>query len=157
MQTQTEKETQEIKVEIIGDSTIQLDVKDALRFPLIPPLMRDMINEFYTWYTQHYSYPVYVRVQRGSIGIAIEYDIMRDVDACIDLCFKRAQEDKLNPHDVGPSCAEGCLNDFRKNADFTFRTILTKLKEIIDKRGYSYKVYDYWDFTTRKLVIVVKL
>ena len=152
-----ENPTQEIKVQVIGDDTIQLDVKDALRFPLIPPLMRDMVSEFYAWYVQHYDYPIYIRVQRGSMGIVVEYDIMHDVDACIGSCFKRALEDKLNPHDVGLSCTEGCLSDSRKNVEFAFRVILTKLKEVVDRRGYSYKIYDYWDFMTKKLVFVIKL
>ena len=152
-----EPPTKKTTVEIIDDDTIQLDVKDALRFPLIPELMRDMINEFYAWYIQHYDYPVYIRLQRGAIGIAVEYDVTRDVNDCIDLCYKRALESGKNPHDVGQSCAEGCLADFRKNAESTFRVILSKLKQVIDKRGYSHKIYDYWDFTTKKLVVVVKL
>jgi hypothetical protein len=152
-----ETQTQKITVEIIDDDTIQLDIKDALRFPLIPELMRSMVNEFYSWYSQHYDYNIRVTLQRKVMGIIIEYDITRDVDFCIKACTRKAQENGLNPHDIGPSCAEGCLADFKKSIDFTFRVILSKLKQIVDRYSYSHKIYDNWDFTTKRIVFIIKL
>jgi len=157
MEPQKETPKDKVTVEIIDDDTIALEIKDALRFPLIPEIVRGMLNEFYTWYSQHYDYTVRITLQRKAMGIIVEHDITREVDQCITHCRRRAQEGGINPHDVGDSCAESCLGDFKRSTDFMFRVILSKLKQIVDKYGYSHKIYDEWDFTTKKLVVVVKL
>ena len=148
---------QEIKVEIIGDDTIKLALKDAVRFPLIPEKARGMLNEILAWLNSRYNFNAHVTLQYRRLGIIIEHDITKDVGFCIETCTRRAQESGLNPHDVGDACAEDCHMSFKKNADFDFRIVLSKVKKVLDEHGFKHKIYDYWDFTTKKLVFVVKL
>ena len=152
-----EPKNQEIKVEIIGDDTIKLTLKDATHFPLMPEKARDMLKELYEWLSGRYEFNAYVTLQRKAMGIIIEHDITRDVNFCIEACTRRAQESGLNPHDVGDACAEDCVADFKKNTDFDFRILLNEVKKVFDKYGFSTKIYDKWDVAVKTLVVVTKL
>jgi len=152
---------QEIKVEIIGDDTIKLALKDAVRFPLIPEKARGMLNEILAWLNSRYNFnggvDTYVTLQRKAMGVIIEHDITRDVNFCIEACVRREIENNLGPYETGQACAEDCHISFKKNADFDFRILLSHLKDILDKYGYKHTISDKWDFTTKVLTIVVKL
>jgi len=148
---------QEIKVEIIGDDTIKLALKDAVRFPLIPEKARGMLNEILAWLNSRYNFNVNVMLQRKAMGVIIEHDITRDVNFCIEACVRREIENNLGPYETGQACAEDCHISFKKNADFDFRILLSHLKDILDKYGYKHTISDKWDFTTKVLTIVVKL
>ena len=152
-----EPKKQEIKVEIIGDDTIMLELKDAVRFPLIPEKARSMLNEILAWLNSRYNFNAHVTLQYRRLGIIIEHDITKDVDFCIEACTRRAQESGLNPHDVGDACAEDCVADFKKNTDFDFRILLSEVKKIFDKYGFSTKIYDKWDVAVKTLVVVTTL
>jgi len=152
-----ETKNQEIKVEIIGDDTIKLALKDAVRFPLIPEKARGMLNEILAWLNSRYNFNAYVTLQRKAMGVIIEHDITRDVDFCIEACVRREIENNLGPYETGQACAEDCHISFKKNADFDFRIVLFEVKKVLDEHGFKHEIYDYWDFTTKKLVFVVKL
>jgi hypothetical protein len=157
MKTQTEKRTQKVEVEIIDDETIELTLHDAVRFPLLPEKARDMLKELYEWLSKGRDYNAHVVLQRGFMGLRLQRDITNEVDMCIDACTRGARERGLNPLDVGPSCAEECYTGFKKETEFEFRILLTEVKKFLDEHDLRHKIYDYWDFTTKKLVFVVKL
>jgi hypothetical protein len=148
---------QEIKVEIISDDTIKLALKDAVRFPLIPEKARGMLNEILAWLNSRYNFNAHVTLQYKRLGIIIEHDIIKDVDFCIEACVRREIENNLGPYETGQACAEDCHMSFKKNADFDFRIVLSEVKKVLDEHGFRHEIYDYWDFTTKKLVFVVKL
>ena len=152
-----EPKNQEIKVEIVDDETIKLELKDAVRFPLIPEKARNALKELYDWLSKGRDYNAHVMLQRGYMGIVMQYDIAKHVDACIDACTKGARERGLDPFDVGQACAEDCASGFKKETEFEFRILLTEVKKFLDEHDLRHKIYDYWDFTTKKLVFVVKL
>jgi hypothetical protein len=149
--------TKKTTVEIIDSDTIKLTLKDATSFPLIPEKARNALREIYSWLGKGRDYNAHVMLQRGYMGIVMEYDIAKHVDMCIDACVKGAQERGVNPLDFGPSCAEDCAMGFKKEAEFEFRILLTEVKKTLDEYSLRHKIYDYWDFTTKKLVFVVKL
>jgi hypothetical protein len=157
MKTQTEKRTQKVEVEIIDNETIELTLHDAVRFPLLPEKARNALKELYEWLSKGRDYNAYVVLQRGYMGIVMQYDIAKHVDMCIDACVKGAHERGLNPFDFGPACAEECATGFKKEVEFEFRILLTEVKKFLDEHDLRHKIYDYWDFTTKKLVFVVKL
>ena len=152
-----ESQTQKITVEIVDDETIEMALYDAIKFPLIPEKVRNSLKEIHEWLSRRYEFNAYVVLQRGYMGLRIEHDIAKDVDFCIEACVRREQENRLGPYETGLACAEGCHADFKKNADFDFRIVLTEVKKVLDEYGLKHKIYDYWDFTTKKLVFVVKL
>ena len=152
-----EPKNQEIRVEIFDEETIRLALQDAVRFPLIPEKARNALKEIYHWLSKGRDYNAHIMLQRGYMGIVMQHDIDRYVDMCIDACTKGARERGLDPFDVGQACAEDCFSGFKKETEFEFRILLTEVKKVLDEYGLRHKIYDYWDFTTKKLVFVVKL
>jgi hypothetical protein len=152
-----ENKTQEIKVEIINDDAIKLTLKDATSFPLLSEKARNALREIYHWLSKGRDYNAHIVLQCGYMGIVMQYDIAKHVDMCIDACVKGARERGLNLLDFGPACAEECAAGFKKETEFEFRILLTEVKKTLDEYGLRHKIYDYWDFTTKKLVFAVKL
>jgi len=157
MQTQTEKPTQKVEVEIVDDETIELTLHDAVKFPLLPEKARNALKEIHGWLSKGRDYGARVVLQRGYMGLRLERDIAKEVDMCIDACTRGARERGLNPFDVGQSCAEDCYVGFKKETEFEFRILLTEVKKVLDEYDLRHKIYDYWNFTTKKLVFVIKL
>ena len=157
MEPQTKTPKEKMEVELIGDDTIRLELHDAIRFPLIHEKARGALKEIHEWLSKGRDYNAHVVLQRKALGLIIEHDISRDVDFCIDACTRRARESGLNPYDVGAACAEDCVVDFKKNTDFDFRIVLSEVKKVFDKYGFSTKIYDKWDVAVKTLVVVTKL
>jgi hypothetical protein len=143
-------------VETIGDDTIGLELRDATQFPLIPEMVRNMLKEIYEWLNSRYEFNAYITLQRNRLGIIISKDITKDIYFCIEACIRREQENRLGAYSTGQACAEDCYMDFKRNADFDFRIVLTEVKKIIDKYAYEHKISDKWDFTTKVLTFIVR-
>jgi len=156
MGLQNETQKQEIKAELIGDDTIGMELREAVRFPLIPEVVRGMLREIYEWLNGRYEFNAYVTLQRNRLGIIISKDITHEVYFCVEACIRREQENNLGPYSSGQACAEDCYMDFRKNTDFDFRIVLSHIKGIIDKYAYDHKISDRWDFTTKVLTFIIR-